>query len=93
MGDSSTRQFIRERLVSFRALPRRALLAAPGGFELARGVPTRERAEGSQLRGAPLEFLVPLTQFSCSGRSAHASSFAPEAIVQMSAAIPDGSSE
>ena len=35
------------------------------------------------VRGVPL-FLVPSTQFSCSGRGAHASSFPPETIVEMS---------
>ena len=35
------------------------------------------------VRGVPL-FLVPSTQFTCSGRGAHASSFPPETIVEMS---------
>jgi hypothetical protein len=90
MGDSSTQQFIRERPVSFRALPRRALLAAPSALSLG-----AHACEGGGIKASRHAIRVPraFTQFSCSGRSAHASSFAPEAIVEMSAAIPDGSSE
>ena len=81
MGDSSTQQFIRERPVSSPARCHAGRYSQrPAALSL--GAHAR-RAEGSKLRGVPLEFLVPLTQFSCSGRGGHASSSAPEAIVEM----------